>query len=101
MHRAVCMVITRKAQWVVADITGRVTSALAHILTLFRQHYEIDVVGRFTLLLPACLLPVRTPGVLEKLRVRTIGVKDMLTEKLAGMPLPLEFFTGERLRTKE
>ncbi|CAM9164474.1 unnamed protein product [Pylaiella littoralis] len=40
-------------------------------------------------------------GVLEKLRVRTIGVKDMLTEKLAGMPLPLEFFTGERLRTKE
>lgn len=40
------------------------------------------------------------PGVLEKLRVRTIGVKDTLTEELAGMPLPLELFTNEGLQTK-
>ena len=39
-------------------------------------------------------------GVLEKLRVRTIGVKDVLTEELAGKPLPLALFLDEGLRTK-
>lgn len=39
-------------------------------------------------------------GVLEKMRVRTIGVKNVLTEQLAGKPLPLELFLDEGLRTK-
>ncbi|CBJ29374.1 conserved unknown protein [Ectocarpus siliculosus] len=39
-------------------------------------------------------------GVLEKLRVRTIGIKDILTDDLTGMPLPLELFVDEGLRTK-
>eukprot|EP00903_Cladosiphon_okamuranus_P017577 g16190.t1 len=39
-------------------------------------------------------------GVLEKLRIRTIGVKDVLTEDLAGRPLPLALFLDEGLRTK-
>lgn len=40
-------------------------------------------------------------GVLEKLRVRTIGLKDVRTEELSGKPLPLELFVNEGLRTKE
>eukprot|EP00904_Undaria_pinnatifida_P013303 jgi/Undpi1/9102/HiC_scaffold_26.g11560.m1 len=40
-------------------------------------------------------------GVLEKLRVRTIGLKDVLAEGLAGKPLPVELFTKNGLRTKE
>lgn len=41
-----------------------------------------------------------TLGVLEKLRIRTIGVKNVLTEELAGKPLPLALFLDEGLRTK-
>lgn len=37
---------------------------------------------------------------LEKLRIRTIGVKDVLTDELAGKPLPLALFLDEGLRTK-
>lgn len=39
-------------------------------------------------------------GVLEKLRIRTIGMKNVLTEELAGKPLPLALFLDESLRTK-
>lgn len=46
-------------------------------------------------------VPLIAPGVLEKLRVRTIGLKDVLTGGLAGRPLPLELFTKQGLRTKE
>lgn len=40
-------------------------------------------------------------GVLEKLRVRTIGLRDTLAADLAGKPLSLDLFEDDGLRTKE
>lgn len=97
---------TARALRVRVMVLGLKLRGVASMLRVDSPNLSIATrVFRIVVLIPFYLCPhhdVRNAilGVLEKMRVRTIGVKNVLAEQLAGKPLPLELFLDEGLRTK-